>query len=506
MTKRHNSEGSRVRAPGGATTLQRAHGETGAALVLALVFMIFIGLVVGSLAEWTGNNLTNAANFQSARNVSFALYGATQTAIQDVRYSPLLGAGQTLNANPPYDCWEPSPVPTPPAQSQATLDGVTVDVFCSTVWHPTQANTRIVTISACVVPTSAQACAADPGLQTIVTFDDYSTGNPSINPGVCTTTCGAGMTVDSSTTPQNLPTVSALSVSAGPVNASTPLTVTGTGFIAGSTLVSFISTSASQNLILSGTSISVSSSTSLSVSAPPTTTATSYYVEVTTPNGTSTVVPGVSPTFTYQSVIPQVTGISSPSGSATGSAAGGSAITITGTGFLDNAAGDQTTVNFVDVNNAGIVVHATYQRVSAYTNGTQSITAVTPAITSTDMTYYVTVTTAPGGTSAQSAAYEWTFQPLTPVVSGVSPTSGSAGTVLTITGIGFVSSQTTVQLVPTSGGYGTTLNATSVSVQSSTQLTATVPSGGSSGKSYYVEVTTTTGGSSGSNGAPTFTD
>jgi len=100
--------------------------------------------------------------------------------------------------------------------------------------------------------------------------------------------------------------------------------------------------------------------------------------------------------------------------------------------------------------------------------------------------------------------------------------------VLTITGIGFVSGQTTVQLVPTSGGGGggggggcqpwqfpcgggggggaTTLNATNVNVQSSTQLTATVPSGGVSGSAYYVQVTTTAGGASGTSGAPTFTD
>ena len=204
----------------------RGRGESGAALVLALVFITCIGLVVGTMETWTANDLKNATNFQNARNQSFALYGVTQTAIQTIRYAPLLGAGQTLNANPPYSCWEPTPVPTPAAQSQSTLDGYTVNVYCSTVWHPTQANTRVVTISACVVPTTAQACAAQPGLQTIVTFDDYSNGNPSINPGVCTTTCGAGMTVNSSTMPQNLPTVTAFSVASGPVNASTCLLYT----------------------------------------------------------------------------------------------------------------------------------------------------------------------------------------------------------------------------------------------------------------------------------------
>jgi IPT/TIG domain len=483
----------------------RTGGETGAALVLALVFMVVIGMMVGAMAAWTGNSLQNAANFQSARNQNYALYGATQTAIQNIRYNPLLGAGQTLNANPPYDCWEPSPVPTPPQQSQLTLNGSTIDVFCSTVWNPTSASTRVVTVSACVAPATAQACAATPGLQTIVAFDDYSTGNPSINPGVCTTTCGAGMTVNSSTTPQNLPTVTTLSATSGPVNVGTVITVTGTGFASSGTVVNLVSTNASQNLVLSGTGVQIGSSTSLTVTAPPSTTATSFYVEVTTPNGTSPVVPGVSPTFTYQSVVPQVTGVSGPGGSSQGSAAGGSAITITGTGFLDSAAGDSTSVNFVDMNNTGNVVQSPYAKVSAYSNGTQTITAVTPAITTTDMTYFVTVTTSPGGTSPQNASYKWTFQPLTPVVSGVGPVTGGSGTQLTITGIGFVGSgQTTVQLVPTGGG-GTTLNAANVSVQSSTQLTATVPSGGQANGTYYVEVTTTTGGSSGSNGSPVYT-
>jgi len=223
---------------------------------------------------------------------------------------------------------------------------------------------------------------------------------------------------------------------------------------------------------------------------------------VTTPDGSSPVVPGQSPQFTYQPVVPHITGVTSPTG-AQGSAAGGSAVTITGSGFLDNVAGDQTKVNFVDTADTSIVVPAPYVKVSAYSNGVQSITASTPAI-STGTTYYVTVTTAPGGTSSQQAAFEWTFQPLDPVVSGVTPTSGAAGTHITVTGIGFVSGQTTVQLVPTSGN-GATLNATNVSVSSSTLLTAQVPGGGAINGTYDVEVTTTAGGSSGSNGAPVYT-
>jgi len=73
---------------------------------------------------------------------------------------------------------------------------------------------------------------------------------------------------------------------------------------------------------------------------------TSYYVIVSTPNGSSPAVVGPTGTaaeYTYQPVLPTVSSISIASGGTPmGSAAGGTAITITGTGFLSNFAGDTT--------------------------------------------------------------------------------------------------------------------------------------------------------------------
>ena len=86
--------------------------EAGATLILALLFMVVIGLIVGGLATWTSNSLTDTVAFAQVRSTQFALSSASQVAIQSIRYSPLLGTSpplppspQTLNASPPTYCW-----------------------------------------------------------------------------------------------------------------------------------------------------------------------------------------------------------------------------------------------------------------------------------------------------------------------------------------------------------------------------------------------------------------
>lgn len=509
-------ERNTVRRGRDAGTAARTRDETGASLIMALMALTVSGLLVGGLASWTASDLNNTVHFNQSRSAQYALSSATQAAVQSIRYSPLLGVGQTLNASPPTAC---STGATPPSGNvpvtTLATEGDQVAVWCSTAWNPTSAVTRIVTLSACLTSvdpisgltsdgssapaasaqSSAGTCASRPGLQTVVTFDDYSSNNPGTNYGICTSTCGSGMTVNSWTTGVANPTVASLSSSQGPVTGGTTLTVTGTGFVpgpnpcgsGGPTKANFVAANPSSNIILRvpASNVCVSSPTSLSLPTPVGTTATSYYVVITTPSGTSS----AGPQFTYQPVVPTVTSATTPSGDTQGSAAGGSTLNITGTGFLSNLAGDSTTVTFVDTANAAVSVRALHLTV----NSSTSITATTPSI-SQDSTYYVVVTTAPGGSSGTAAAPIFTFVPLTPVVGSVSPTSGGSQQV-TITGIGFVSGSTTVQLVPVSG-FANTLNATNVSVTNSTTLTATVPTGGSNGTAYYVEVTTTSGGAS----------
>jgi hypothetical protein len=357
---------------------------------------------------------------------------------------------------------------------------MSVAVWCSSAWNPSSANTRVVTFSACLSDLSAAACAAQPFLQTVVTFDDYPPGLSSPNPGgACNLFCGTSMTEDSSEWSPVIPAITSVSPGTGPITGSTSVTIGGSGLL-GATAVDFVNTTTNANVILSVTPSNVTAS-SLTASTPAITTGSSYYVTVTTPEGTSA--DTASAEFTYSPVTPTVTGIST----STGAISGGTSVTITGTGFISDA-----TVNFVDTANTNVIVPAPTTNLTIV-NGIPTITAVSPGITQ-GTTYYVTVTTAPGGTSAYNASAEFTYEAIYPVVGGISPSSGpmTGGTQVTITGIGFVTGAT-VNFAEETGGTAVTpavsVLATCSPVTLSTEITCTTPAV-TAGTTYYVTVTT----------------
>ncbi|WP_128142373.1 IPT/TIG domain-containing protein [Janthinobacterium lividum] len=167
---------------------------------------------------------------------------------------------------------------------------------------------------------------------------------------------------------------------------------------------------------------------------------------------------------------PTITGVTP----ASGPASGGTAVTITGTGFTG-----VTALKFGANNGVAVtVVNAT------------TMTATSPS--GSAGTVNVTVT-ASGGTSATDAANQFTYIPA-PTVTGISPTAGptAGGTSVTITGSGFTGA--------TAVTFGATA-ATSYTVNSATQITATAPSG-----SGTVDVrVTTTGGTSATGAADQYT-
>lgn len=136
---------------------------------------------------------------------------------------------------------------------------------------------------------------------------------------------------------------------------------------------------------------------------------------VTTPSGTSAAVSADH--FTYTAAVPVVSGVSPTSGST----AGGTVVTLTGSGFTG-----ATAVYFGAVASSDVTVNSDTQ-----------ITAVSPAeaVGTIDVTVVGT-----GGTSATSANDRFSYTAATtPAVTAVSPTSGSTagGTTVTITGTNF---------------------------------------------------------------------
>jgi hypothetical protein len=228
------------------------------------------------------------------------------------------------------------------------------------------------------------------------------------------------------------PLVVAVDPLTGPTAGGTAVTITGIGFN-GATEVSFGGTAA--------TTFSVSSDTSISATTPAHD-AGLVSVSVTTPGGTST----VAGLFTYTPLPPPepVVVLVTP---ATGSTAGGTEVTITGTGFTG-----ATAVSF-----GGTAATFTV-------DSDTSISATTPAHAAGLVS--VSVTT-PAGTSTVAGLFTYTAPPPEPVVVLVTPATGSTagGTEVTITGTGFTGA--------TAVSFGGT--AATFTVDSDTSISATTP-------------------------------
>ncbi len=66
----------------------RARDDSGAALILALVFLIVAALTLTALVTFAGTGLLDTAGFTSQRSLQYGANGAVEIAIQRVRYQP----------------------------------------------------------------------------------------------------------------------------------------------------------------------------------------------------------------------------------------------------------------------------------------------------------------------------------------------------------------------------------------------------------------------------------
>jgi len=198
------------------------------------------------------------------------------------------------------------------------------------------------------------------------------------------------------------PTVSGLSPSTGPAAGGTLVTISGTGFT-GTVLVDFGGTMVTPTVL---------SSTTLTVISPAHA-AGVVSVLVTTSNGTSPDTSADDFTYAAASTV-NVTSLSP----ANGPVAGGTVVTITGTGFTGTVL-----VNFGGTTVTPTVVNST------------TLTVTSPAHAAGVVDVLVTTS---AGTSPNTTADDFTYGVL-PVITSINPANGptAGGTTVTITGSGF---------------------------------------------------------------------
>jgi hypothetical protein len=495
------------------------HDESGAVLILALVFLLAVSLIVTGLLSFLGTSLTDSGTYANDRSVEYAATDAVNLAIQNTRYS--FDPYSLLDAASPQSCLTPAYA----VANQST----SIAVFCSMVWQPDNANgyTRTITYSACMSGGTAAACAATPLLQAIVAFDDNPPGSvtPSANPRQCTPivpnngSCGESMTQLSWLWNPVVPVVSSISPTSGSTTGGTTININGTGFVADET-VSFLWESGGAPVSPSNTSgynpaipatvvtsppSSCALPTCLQVTSPSVIMGSTYFVTVTTPSGTS----AFSSVFTYNPVQPVVAGLS---GAVTGgSVTGGSTVTIEGTGFWSASSGSPALVYFCPTGGGGCTPspsNATSGVVTTSGSPYESITALSPPVgPSGQGTYYVQVVvnnqssalTNQAASGSGLSAPVFTYNVLVPIVTSVTPAppaTVAVGGSITINGYNFVTGVTvgfcavtnTTPYYSTScvgPGLGGQFQTTNFTIVTTTQIVVNVPSSLTAGTSYY---------------------
>jgi hypothetical protein len=234
--------------------------------------------------------------------------------------------------------------------------------------------------------------------------------------------------------PPNAPTVTRVGPSSGPVG--TPITITGTNFGANQS---------NSTVTFNGTAAVPTNWSATSITAPVPAGATPGKVVVTVGAVASN---GVF--FTVTATGPTITGLSQTSGPV------GTPITITGTNFGATQGNSTVTINSV--------------RASPTSWSTTSVTAPVPS-GNTVGSIVVTV----GGIASNGIGF--TITSSVPNITSVSPTSGPVGTVFTITGTNFGSTQGDFETFVTLDGKNAGFNGP----WSNTKIVEAVPAGATTG-------------------------
>jgi hypothetical protein len=180
--------------------------ESGAVLILALIFVLVVTLSIFGLITFGGVGILNSTNLQGQRSLEYAADGATSAAIEAVRYSD-----DSFHDYRPEDCLPDGAVLTlvtdpstnPPlgesTTSQMSIDGDAMMVDCITGLPNSSVPqfTRVVTFYACL-QTAAPCTANNSIVAATVDFEDVSSaGVDDCLSSTDSSTCGSGEVISS---------------------------------------------------------------------------------------------------------------------------------------------------------------------------------------------------------------------------------------------------------------------------------------------------------------------
>jgi hypothetical protein len=183
-----------------ARTRSESRGDSGAVLIIALIFMLAMGAMIGGVATLATGDFRSSSNLAQQNTLQVNVESAATLAVDNMRYNYSAGVfDATLDTSTP-DCL--------PGASPATFQGLTV--YCWGNQSPGSTGSRVVNFYVCYSQSvSNWKGFVDPPpecsqvlLSAKVTFDDVppdappeadncTAGAPSVN------TCGIVMTIDS---------------------------------------------------------------------------------------------------------------------------------------------------------------------------------------------------------------------------------------------------------------------------------------------------------------------
>ncbi len=405
---------------------------------------------VGFTATTAIPNTTGTITIAAATGTNFADATATDYTVDGFAASGLSGSGTatvtvTLNTS----------------AAAAVQAGQAVLVTLPGVTNPSTASTS----DTFTVATSADGAA--------VTSSSYTISSGITTPTVALSTNVAQSTANYTTT-FSVSSTGALAANTGTISvafpSSTVLPTSAANYVVNGVSASSVTVASTTATITTAVAVPASGSVSLAINGVTNTITGSYtLVENTSADTTPTTSAGFS---IVAPPAPSVTSIS-PN---TGLTAGGTSVTVTGTGFTNSA-----TVSFGAISASSVVVVSSTQ-----------ITVPSPAQAAGVVNVEVSTI---GGTSPAVSADQFTYTAPVPTVTAISPNTGSTngGTAVTITGTGLTAA--------TAVDFGT-VAATGVTVKSDTSIVATSPAGSAGA----VDVTVTTaGGTSAKSSADQFT-